>query len=83
MVTHPYLESAFARKRLARPAGPGGPAAPGSPGPQPRQGVSAGSTAQSADGPFPQAQPPGSARVINHTAADSSHSRKGEPPWPP
>jgi hypothetical protein len=38
MVTHPYLESAFVREWLARPAGPGRPAAPGPLGPQPAKG---------------------------------------------
>jgi hypothetical protein len=48
-----------------------------------RQGVLARRARQAADDPFPQAQLPCGASLMNHTAAVSSHPCKGVPPWPP
>jgi hypothetical protein len=79
MSVHEYLMNARAR----RPVAVGRPAAPSTPAPRPRQGVSARKAGQPADGPFPQAQPPGGASLMNDTAAASSHPSKGDPPWPP
>jgi hypothetical protein len=83
MFTHPHLASGLARDRQRDMLAQAAQQRQVAPAPRPRQGVSVRRTGQQADDPFPQAQPPGGASLMNHTVAASSHPRKGDPPWPP